>query len=522
MQIRVPFLDVGAAYQELKAELNAATQRVMASGQYILGPEVAAFESEFAAYCDSKFCIGVGNGLDALHLIFRAMEIGAGDEVIVPANTYIATWLAVSYAGATPVPVEPDEKTYNQDSSRIEEAITSRTKAIIAVHLYGQPADMDPINELADKYGLAVIEDARVIVSDNSTLSEDRDSLAKYCEGLNDSRLTYLRPPEPMQMSRHWDWALQQALQEKEVSHFSYLTDRMMFRPDSLKTIIDLVRQYPEMIICYMHDKVSDFRPPYGLDQHEWTGKLYEVSSKRLLSLSAKSVMYDGCVPRMLNCFVPRGTLDVVRMRFGSVFSPISPDWNFAYRALEVVDSLLYFHKALLVHYSLARSNGESVHRGNRNSAFAQFEKDLETPVIINAPYPEIITVWNGIINEYCSVKKEAQSQKFPELDMRKYAEALAWGIEAIEDPQFKQQMKQKLLARGWDPEIRPRQPSLASKLVSPRRILYKLRTLVNPITFDDADQALKYAVKHPRRKCKVVAWEEALHRGTEVPIQLA
>jgi len=159
-QVRVPFLDVAAAYNELEGELNSATQRVMRSGQYILGPEVAAFESEFASYCEAKYCVGVANGLDALHLILRAMEIGAGDEVIVPANTYIATWLAVSHAGATPVPVEPDEKTYNIDPLRIEDAITPRTKAVIPVHLYGQPADMDPINELAGKYGLAVIEDA--------------------------------------------------------------------------------------------------------------------------------------------------------------------------------------------------------------------------------------------------------------------------------------------------------------------------------------------------------------------------
>lgn len=158
--MRVPFLDVAASYQELKVDLDSAVQRVMASGNYILGPEVAAFESEFAAYCGAGYCIGVANGLDALHLILRAMEIGPGDEVIVPTNTYIATWLAVSYAGATPVPVEPDEKTYNIDPALIKKAITPRTRAIIAVHLYGQPADMDSINEVAGKYGLAVIEDA--------------------------------------------------------------------------------------------------------------------------------------------------------------------------------------------------------------------------------------------------------------------------------------------------------------------------------------------------------------------------
>src|SRR5450759_4558831 len=156
--INIPFLDLQAPYQELKVELDDAYKRVMESGWYILGTEVEAFESEFAQYCGVKHSIGVGNGLEALHLILRALGIGAGDEVIVPANTYIATWLAVSYAGATPVPVEPDERTCNIDPGGIEAAITPRTKAIMVVHLYGQPVDMDPINTLAKEHGLKVIE----------------------------------------------------------------------------------------------------------------------------------------------------------------------------------------------------------------------------------------------------------------------------------------------------------------------------------------------------------------------------
>nr|WP_218107933.1 DegT/DnrJ/EryC1/StrS family aminotransferase [Nostoc sp. KVJ20] len=154
------FLNFEASYLELQEELDAAYQRVMKAGWYILGREVEAFEVEFAAYCQTKYCIGVGNGLDALHLILRAMNIGNGDEVIVPTNTYIASWLAVSYAGATPVPVEPDEKTYNINPQLIEAAITERTKAILVVHLYGQPADMDAINTIAHRYNLKVIEDA--------------------------------------------------------------------------------------------------------------------------------------------------------------------------------------------------------------------------------------------------------------------------------------------------------------------------------------------------------------------------
>src|SRR5664280_1709318 len=157
---KIPFLDLLASYLELKTELDAAYQRVMDSGWYIQGEELKIFESEFADYCNVKYCIGVGNGLDALHLILRAMEIGAEDEVIVPANTFIATWLAVSYAGATPVPVEPDKATYNINPAKIEAAITGKTKAIMPVHLYGQPADMKPIMEIAARYRLKVIEDA--------------------------------------------------------------------------------------------------------------------------------------------------------------------------------------------------------------------------------------------------------------------------------------------------------------------------------------------------------------------------
>ena len=158
--MNIPFLDLKEPYIELKDELDAAYCRVMGSGSYILGVEVEAFESEFAEYCENTHCIGVGNGLEALHLILRGYGIGTGDEVIVPANTYIATWLAVTYAGATPVPVEPDERTYNIDPTLIEAAITSRTKAILPVHLYGQPADMDPILDIANRHGLKVIEDA--------------------------------------------------------------------------------------------------------------------------------------------------------------------------------------------------------------------------------------------------------------------------------------------------------------------------------------------------------------------------
>jgi dTDP-4-amino-4,6-dideoxygalactose transaminase len=156
----IPFLDMQAPYLELRAEMDEAHQRVMLSGWYVLGEEVDAFEREFASYCGVRHCVGVANGLDALHLILCAYGVGPGHEVIVPSNTYIATWLAVSHAGARPVPVEPLPGTYNLDPDQIESAITLRTRAILPVHLYGQPADMSAIQAVASRHNLPVIEDA--------------------------------------------------------------------------------------------------------------------------------------------------------------------------------------------------------------------------------------------------------------------------------------------------------------------------------------------------------------------------
>lgn len=158
--MNVSFLNLKAPYEELRQELDAAVQRVASSGWYLLGAELQAFEAEFAAYVGARHCVGVANGLDAIHLSMRASGIGPGDEVIVPSNTFVATWLGVTHAGAVPVPVEPDPATFNIDVDRIRAAITPRTRAICPVHLYGQPADLDPITSIARELGLRVIDDA--------------------------------------------------------------------------------------------------------------------------------------------------------------------------------------------------------------------------------------------------------------------------------------------------------------------------------------------------------------------------
>jgi dTDP-4-amino-4,6-dideoxygalactose transaminase len=156
----IPFFKLPAPQTVIGAELEATFRRVLHSGRYILGAELERFEAEFAEFCGVRHCIGVANGLDALTLILRAAGVGRGDEVLVPGHTFIATWLAVSAAGAIPVGVDVNRETCNVDHGRLEEAVSSRTTAIVPVHLYGQPADMDAISEVASRHGLFVIEDA--------------------------------------------------------------------------------------------------------------------------------------------------------------------------------------------------------------------------------------------------------------------------------------------------------------------------------------------------------------------------
>lgn len=156
----VAFLDLAAINARYSSEFESAFRRVLSRGQWILGPEVEAFEEEFAAYCGCARAVGVANGMEAIELSLRAWRIGAGDEVIVPANTFIATWLAITAVGATVVPIDPDEASHNIDAQRIASAITARTRVVIVVHLYGRPAPMDGVRELAQRHGLRVLEDA--------------------------------------------------------------------------------------------------------------------------------------------------------------------------------------------------------------------------------------------------------------------------------------------------------------------------------------------------------------------------
>ncbi len=158
--IRIPVEDVVRQYPRIQAEVEAALAEVLPAGRYVLGPNVSAFEEEYAAYCDSRYAVGISNGTEALHLALAACGVGPGDEVITVPNTYIATVFAISYVGATPVFVDVDPLTFNIDVGLVEARITPRTKALLPVHLYGHPVDMDPVLDIAERHNLYVVEDA--------------------------------------------------------------------------------------------------------------------------------------------------------------------------------------------------------------------------------------------------------------------------------------------------------------------------------------------------------------------------
>tara|TARA_B100000674_G_C37976124_1_gene979443 strand:- start:2131 stop:3246 length:1116 start_codon:yes stop_codon:yes gene_type:complete len=156
----IPFLNLKSSYKQIKEEIDQSIHRVLESGNYILGDEVIKFEEDWASYCETRYAVGVGNGLDALRIALLAIDIKPGDEVIVPAHTFIATWLAISSVGAIPVPVDINEDSYNLQKTNLEGAISERTKAIIPVHMYGKPCDLQEIRLITSKYNLYIIEDA--------------------------------------------------------------------------------------------------------------------------------------------------------------------------------------------------------------------------------------------------------------------------------------------------------------------------------------------------------------------------
>jgi hypothetical protein len=290
-----------------------------------------------------------------------------------------------------------------------------------------------------------------ILVSDNSTDDAGARALQTHCEGLDRRVVHYIRPSQPMPMSAHWDWVIHRALEQFDASHFLYLTDRMVFKVGALGSLLERARRFPDKVISYNGDRIDDFSRPVFLEQKPGSGRLLEIPSTHLLNLTSRAV-HPPCLPGMLNCVVPRAVFHEIERRFGSIFSSISPDFCFAYRSLDVVSSILFYDKPLLIQYSIDRSNGLSYARGIASVDSADFLRQL-SGVRMNyaAPVPEFQTITNAVLHEYCVVKQESGSPKFREIDWFSYLGATERALSWIEDPALKASMEQLLKAKGWN-----------------------------------------------------------------------
>ena len=310
-----------------------------------------------------------------------------------------------------------------------------------------------------------------VMISDNSTVDSELDDLAAFCAGLSDARVRYVRPPEPLAMPDHWDWAVEQALASYRANHFVYLTDRMMIRNGGLQEMVDLAALYPLQVISYNLDRICDDAMPIRIEQYPATEKLVEVETERLSRLFSQGVFHPG-LPRMLNCIVPRAVFGRIRQRFGNVFASIAPDFNFCVRCLDIEDSILFFDKSVVFHYALNRSLGASALRGEMTPEHADFTANLPVENSTRnyaTPIPSLITAVNAAFNEYLAYKQQTNSPRFFDVDLQDYLSANALEVNEARDPELRAEMMSLLTQHGYE-------KSAPTSVKSPSKLRSKLR----------------------------------------------
>lgn len=406
--------------------------------------------------------------------------------------------------------------------------------------------------DLAIKAVQSVLEqpgsEVKLMVSDNSTEAAETERLRDYCHELRDERLRYVRPPRPLAMPSHWDWAINEALSSYDANHFFFLSDRMMFKPGALRELLNAARRYPGSLISYNHDRIVDDQRPIRIEQNLYSGNLLEVPTLRLSYLYSQALFHHA-FPRMVNCLVPRRILEVIKHRFGTVFSSISPDFLFCCRCIECLETILYYDKPLTFHYSLDRSNGASISRGELTRASADFRANLaveEARRNYATPIPELNTCANAIYNEYLIAKSETQSSRFYEVDLDKYLRVNAEEIKSVVDPSLKLEMQQMLDRHGYT-RLNGTQPSRSvQQLLSPRYIWHKLRSggekvltdrWTKPLwlfvartlgftppagdrfVFATLQDAIDYINTYPRRNLKNWPWQKEILKARELPL---
>lgn len=310
-------------------------------------------------------------------------------------------------------------------------------------------------------------------------------------------------------MTMHWQWAMDRALSFPDASHFFVLTDRMLFKHGALSTLLTAVDKYPDELISFTYDRIYDYGRPIKYLPLPRSGHLYRLDTADLLRQSSRMI-FRSCLPRMLNCLAPRTLLEAMTDRYGSIFDSVSPDYCFCYRVLGMIPSMLFYDESLLVNYAQDRSNGASFSRGVASKDSIDFAQHLDSgPMNAQAPIPEIPTVGNAVVHEYCSVKSQSDSDRYPDLSIRSYLDFLAAEVDAFLDRAIASAARDILVERGWHPTVMFRLNALRRKLIS-------VVLAVRQRKFETRFEAIRYATTY---ESKAMPWLGPILRryGNEV-----
>jgi hypothetical protein len=360
---------------------------------------------------------------------------------------------------------------------------------------------------------LLAIADPRllhVIISNNSSEPEHVRSLAEYCERSADPRLIHLRPPRPLPMAEHWDWAIGEAMAQSPATHLALHYDRRVSKPE-LSLLFDVAEQRPDLPVTYPIDVVYEWQARFFALQMKWSGGAYEIRTSRALDLASRGLLTDlwQAFPVLVNCLTPRSALESVRCRFGSFCASTTPESCFGFRYSAIADTYVHFDRPLGIHYGSGRSNGLGYIRGETSAAFGDFLKlHGDRPWLDAAPIPGLSLGQNIFYHEYMLARREVGQDRFPPVEMDGYLKDIARGLLFIGDPGRRSEMRELLVSHGWEGEAGlpapPRRPPLRERL---RAKMDRLRAdhlsarpeYLSTIGFGSETRALRCAAGHSR-----------------------
>jgi len=362
-------------------------------------------------------------------------------------------------------------------------------------------------------------EDFVLVVSDNSERAEDQDALKNVCRDAGDPRLLYIRPPQSLTMPRHWDWAMEQALQRTDATHLGIQYDRRLWKPGALRLLAAAVQAAPEVTTTYGWDLVFASKDHSVAGRLPASGHLYAVPTSEIIERCSRAeiVEIDQAYPALANCMAPRNTFDRIRARFGSICDSAIPDGAFLFRLCAVDDVFHHLDRALFIVYGYAHSNGWAYLRGDESGAWADWIKLWgDRPWIDAAPIPELKLGYNVMFHEYNVVRRIA-GDRFPPIDRERYLNHLGSSLTNISDEKLRSEMREILVRNGWrepipePPVVKPLYKRILGPPARPlRRLAGAVRSRISgrfgsghtAVFANDAD-AVRYLLAHEHKPGK-------------------